>query len=89
MGLAVTNIDMVSPSHIQCCPGLTSEEQFSWKTLLWKSGAGRCPVSQQDVYRILSKSPSPLTLRGSRLKVSTKRSPDHLIGGGTVVAKCD
>ena len=30
------------------CPGLTSKEQFSRTTLLWKSGAGCRPVSRQE-----------------------------------------
>ena len=33
---------------IQCCLGLTSEEQFSRTTLLLKSGAGRHPINQQE-----------------------------------------
>jgi hypothetical protein len=33
---------------IQCRPGLTSKEQFTRTTLLWKSGAGCRPVSQQE-----------------------------------------
>ena len=33
---------------IQCRPGFTSDEQFSKTMLLWKEGAGRRPVSQQE-----------------------------------------
>ena len=37
--------------EIQCRPVHTSEEQFRRTTLLWKSGAGCRPVSQQECIR--------------------------------------
>jgi len=52
-------------TNIQGCPGLTSKEQFSRTTLWLKSGASR------KVSKILSTSPSPLSMWRPRL-VSTK-----------------
>ena len=52
--------------NIQCWPGLMSKEQFSRTTLWLKSGASR------NVSKILSTSPSPLSLRRPRLML-TKR----------------
>jgi len=44
----VTSCWLLGRKKVQCRPGLMSEEQFSRTTLLWKSGAGCRPVSQQE-----------------------------------------
>jgi len=44
----VTSRRLLGRKKIHCRPGLTSEEQFSGTTLLWKSRAGCRPVSQHE-----------------------------------------